>query len=329
MQMLKWMAGMLLLVAGVVPTAGAQTQAAAKAAAPAWPTRPVRLVVGFSPGSATDLSARLLAPKLAEMWGQPVVIENRSGAGSSIANTMVAKATPDGYTLLVISASFAINSVLRGNAGYDPLRDFTSVSQIGYSTGVILVTPSLGVKTLKELIAAANERPGKILYGSAGAGSGVHFSTERFRMAAGIKVTHVAFKGQPEMLIEMLAGRIHFGIPGLGPSLSMIKDGRLIPVAVVTPKRSPLLPEVPTVLEILPNFRRDASHAIMAPAGTPRPVVEKVSKDVARVLAMPDVRKQMEAIDFIPDPTTPQEFDKTLRGMLVTFEEVARAAGLK
>ncbi len=326
--MTKWIAGMLLIASGMMVADGAQAAAAA-GAAPAWPTRPVRLVVGFSPGSATDLSARMLGPKLAEIWGQPVVIENRSGAGSSIANTMVAKATPDGYTLLVISASFAINAVLRANAGYDPLRDFTSVTQIGYSTGVLLVTPSLGVKTLKELIAVANERPGKVLYGSAGAGSGVHFTSERFRMAAGIKVTHVAFKGQPEMLIEMLAGRIHFGIPGLGPSLAMIKDGRLIPVAVVTPKRSPLLPDVPTVQEFLPKFRRDASHAIMAPAGTPRAIVEKVSKDVARVLAMPDVKKQMEAIDFIPDPTTPQEFDKTLRGMLVTFDEVARAAGLK
>ena len=315
------------LIVGVAPIATAQT--AAVTSAQAWPTRPVRLVVGFSPGSATDLSARMLAPKLSEMWGQPVVIENRSGAGSSIASAMAAKATPDGYTLVVISASFAINAVLRSNAGYDPLRDFTSVTQIGYSTGALLVTPSLGVKTLKELIALANERPGKILYGSAGAGSGVHFTTERFRMSAGIKVTHVAFKGQPEMLIEMLAGRIHFGIPGLGPSLGMIRDGRLIAVAVVTPKRSPLLPDVPTVQEILPSFRRDAAHALMAPAGTPRPIVEKVSKDVARVLAMPDVKKQMEAIDFIPDPTTPQEFDKILRAMMVTFEEVARAAGLK
>ena len=315
------------LIAGVAPIATAQT--AAVTSAQAWPTRPVRLVVGFSPGSATDLSARMLAPKLSEMWGQPVVIENRSGAGSSIASAMAAKATPDGYTLVVISASFAINAVLRSNAGYDPLRDFTSVTQIGYSTGALLVTPSLGVKTLKELIALANERPGKILYGSAGAGSGVHFTTERFRMSAGIKVTHVAFKGQPEMLIEMLAGRIHFGIPGLGPSLGMIRDGRLIAVAVVTPKRSPLLPDVPAVVEILPSFRRDASHAIMAPAGTPRPIVDKVSKDVARVLAMPDVKKQMEAIDFIPDPSTPQEFDKILRSMLVTFDEVARAAGLK
>ncbi len=333
--MAKWTTGALLLIASVMSAGTAQAAVAANAqtastsSGQAWPARPVRMVVGFSPGSATDLSARLLAPKLSEMWGQPVVIENRSGAGSSIANTMVAKATPDGYTLLVISASFAINAVLRSNSGYDPLRDFTSVTQIGYSTGAIVVTPSLGVKTLKELIAAANERPGKILYGSAGAGSGVHFTTERFRMAAGIKVTHVAFKGQPEMLIEMLAGRIHFGIPGLGPALGMIKDGRLIAVAVVTPKRSPLLPDIPTVQELLPKFRRDASHALMAPAGTPRPILEKVSKDVARVLAMPDVKKQMEAIDFIPDPTTPQEFDKTLRAMLVTFDEVARAAGLK
>lgn len=287
------------------------------------------MVVGFSAGSATDQSARLLAPRLSELWGQPVVIENRSGAGSSIASSMAAQATPDGYTLLVISASFAINAVLRSNVGYDPLRDFSGVSQIGYSTGALVISPTFGIKSVKELIAAANERPGKILYGSAGAGSGIHMSTERFRMAAGIKMTHVAFKGQPEMLIENLAGRVHLGMPGLGTSIGMIRDGRLLALAVVTPKRSPLLPDVPTVLETLPSFRRDASHAILAPAKTPRAIVNKVSRDIARVLDMPDVKKQMEAIDFIPAATSPEEFDKILRGMLVTFEEVARAAGLK
>lgn len=287
------------------------------------------MVVGFSAGSATDQSARLLAPRLSELWGQPVVIENRSGAGSSIASSMAAQATPDGYTLLVISASFAINAVLRSNVGYDPLRDFSGVSQIGYSTGALVISPTFGIKSVKELIVAANERPGKILYGSAGAGSGIHMSTERFRMAAGIKMTHVAFKGQPEMLIENLAGRVHLGMPGLGTSIGMIRDGRLLALAVVTPKRSPLLPDVPTVLETLPSFRRDASHAILAPAKTPRAIVNKVSRDIARVLDMPDVKKQMEAIDFIPAATSPEEFDKILRGMLVTFEEVARAAGLK
>lgn len=309
----------LLLFVGMAPMAGAQT----------WPTRPVRIVVGFSAGSATDISARLLAPKLSDMWGQPVVIENRTGAGSSIASAMAAQATPDGYTILLISASFAINAVLRSNVGYDPLRDFASVTQIGFSTGALVVNPSLGVKSVKELIALANERPGKILFGSAGAGSGIHMTAERFRMSAGIKVTHVAFKGQPEMLVEILAGRIHYGFPSLGPAFGMIKDGRLRALAVVTPKRSPLLPDVPTVLEILPSFRRDASHALMVPAGTPRVIINKISRDAARVLEMPDVKKQMEAIDFIPAPTTPEEYDKILRGMLVTFEEVARAAGLK
>jgi len=318
--MMKWFVCVLsLLGAGAVPMADAQT----------WPTRPVRLIVGFSAGSATDISARLLAPKLTDMWGQPVVIENRTGAGSSIASTMAAQATPDGYTILVISASFAINAVLRSNAGYDALRDFASVTQIGYSTGALVVNPSLGVKSVKELIALANERPGKILFGSAGAGSGIHLTAERFRMSAGIKTTHVAFKGQPEMLIEILAGRVHYGFPGLGPAFGMIKDGRLLALAVVTPKRSPLLPDVPSMYELLPTFRRDASHALMVPAKTPRNIVNKISKDVARVLDMPDVKKQMEAIDFIPAPTTPEEFDKILRGMLVTFDEVARAAGLK
>ena len=322
--MINGLACLMLLMAGVVPLVGAQPSTTGN-----WPSRPVRMVVGFSAGSATDQSARLLAPRLSELWGQPVVIENRSGAGSSIASSMAAQATPDGYTLLVISASFAINAVLRPNAGYDPLRDFTGVSQIGYSTGALVISPSFGIKSVKELIAAANERPGKILYGSAGAGSGIHMSTERFRMAAGIKMTHVAFKGQPEMLIENLAGRVHLGMPGLGTSIGMIRDGRLLALAVVTPKRSPLLPDVPTVLETLPSFRRDASHAIMAPAKTPRSIVNKISRDVARVLDMADVKKQMEAIDFIPAATSPEEFDKILRGMLVTFEEVARAAGLK
>ena len=307
-----------LIVACTLPDAGAQT----------WPVRPVRLVVGFTTGGPVDISARILGPKLAELWGQPVVVENRSGAGGSIATVLVAQSTPDGYTLLITSASFAINAVLRSNAGYDPVRDFVSVSQIGYSTSAIVVGPSLGIKSVKELIALAHERPGKLLYGSAGAGSGTHMTTERFNLAAGIKGTHVAYKGQSEMVIEILAGRLHFGVPTLGVALGMIKDGRLRALAVVTPKRSPLLPDVPTVVEILPSYRRDAAHMIMAPAKTPRTIVNKISRDVARVLDMPDVKKQMDTMDFIPAASTPEELDKILRDMLVTFKEVAHAAGL-
>ena len=307
-----------LIVACTLPDAGAQT----------WPVRPVRLVVGFTTGGPVDISARILGPKLAELWGQPVVVENRSGAGGSIATVLVAQSTPDGYTLLITSASLAINAVLRSNAGYDPVRDFASVSQIGYSTSALVVGPSLGIKSVKELIALAHERPGKLLYGSAGAGSGTHMTTERFNLAAGIKGTHVAYKGQSEMVIEILAGRLHFGVPTLGVALGMIKDGRLRALAVVTPKRSPLLPDVPTVVEILPSYRRDAAHMIMAPAKTPRTIVNKISRDVARVLDMPDVKKQMDTMDFIPAASTPEELDKILRDMLVTFKEVAHAAGL-
>ena len=323
--MRKWIGCVLslrvCLPAGFAPPAQAQSQA--------WPARPVRMMVGFSSGSATDLTARLIAPKLAELWAQPVVIENRAGAGGVIAAAMASKATPDGYTMLLISASFAITSVLRGNQGFDPLKDFASVAQIGYSTGAIVVNPSLGVKSIKELIALSNERPGKILFGSAGAGSGIHMTAERFRMSGGFKATHVAFKGQPEMLIEILAGRVHWGVPGLGPALGMIRDGRLVALAVVTPQRSLLLPDVPSLYELLPTFRRDAAHALIVPTGTPRAIINRVSKDVATVLGLADVKKQMDAIDFVPAPSTPEEFDKILRGQIKTFEEVARSAGLK
>ena len=297
--------------------------------AQSWPERPVRIVIGFSPGSSTDFTARTIGPKLAELWKQPVVFENRSGAGGSIANTMVSKATPDGYTLSMISSSFAVAAVLAAQPPYDPIKQFTAVAQIGFPTSVLATSPSMGVKTIKDLILMAQAHQGKFFFGSTGAGSGVHMTTTRFNMAAGIKPQHVAFKGQPELLIEIVTGRVHFGIPGLGPSLPMILDGKLVPLAVVTPKRAPQLPDVPAVIEVLPHFERDATHGLMAPAGTPRPVLEKISRDVARVLEMPDVRKTFERISFFPAHVPPDDYQKVILGLLVNFERVAREAGLK
>lgn len=294
-----------------------------------YPTKPVRIIVGFSPGSATDITARMIGPRLSEIWGQPVVIENRSGAGGTMANAAVAKATPDGHTLSLISASFAIGAVLHRDLPYDPLKDFVAVTQIGASTGALTVTPSLGVKTVKDLIAISKERPGKIFYGSAGAGSGIHMTAERFKMVSGINATHVAFKGQPEMLIEIIAGRIHYGFPGLGPALGMVKDGRMVVLAVVTKNRSPLLPDIPTLTEVLPNFERDATHGLLAPAGTPRPILNKIARDVARVLELPEVKQQMLTINFEPGPTTPEEYDKIIRNMIAIFAKVVVAAGLR
>ncbi|HYH42778.1 MAG TPA: tripartite tricarboxylate transporter substrate-binding protein, partial [Burkholderiales bacterium] len=183
-----------------------------------YPTRSVRFVVGFSPGSATDFTARMFGQKLSELWGQPVVIENRSGAGSTLANAVAAQATPDGYTLLVVSASFAITAVLQHkNLPYDALKDFRGVAQFGSTTGALVVPPSLGVKSVKDLIALAKER--KLLFGSAGAGSGLHMSTERFNIVAGIRATHVGFKGQPEMNVEIVTGRVQYGFPSVGTSM--------------------------------------------------------------------------------------------------------------
>ena len=292
-----------------------------------FPTKSVRLVVGFSPGSATDFTARVFGAKLSELWGQPVVIENRSGAGSTLANAMVAQATPDGHTLLVVSASFAITAVLQQkNLPYDALRDLRGVSQFGSTTGALVVPPSLGVKSVKALIALAKER--RLLFGSAGAGSGLHMSTERFNIAAGIKATHVGFKGQPEMNVEIVTARVHYGFPSLGTSMPFIKDGRLLPLAVNTPKRSPHVPNVPAMVEIVPSFERDAAHALMAPAKTPREIVHKISKDVARVAEMPDVKERMHTISFDIAPSTPEEYDKAVRKQIEVFTEVAKAAGL-
>jgi tripartite-type tricarboxylate transporter receptor subunit TctC len=296
--------------------------------AQSFPTRPVRIVVGFSPGSATDITARLIAPKLAEIWRQPVVIENRSGAGSTLASAMVAQASPDGHTLTMVSASFAITSILQKDLPYNALKDFRGVAQIGSTTGALLVPPSLGVKSVKELIALAKDQPGKIRYASTGAGSGIHMSTERFNMLAGIKPVHVAFKGQPEMIVEMVTSRVHFGFPGLGSALPFIKDGRLVALAVNTPKRSPQLPDVPAMVEILPDYERDAAHALMAPARTPDAVVRKISQDVARVLDMPDVKERMYAISFDPSPSTPEEYDRIVRKQIEIFTKIAKEAGL-
>jgi tripartite-type tricarboxylate transporter receptor subunit TctC len=294
-----------------------------------YPAKPIRLVVAFTPGGTPDTLARLVAPKISENWKQPVVIENRPGAGGTIASTIVAKAPPDGYTLLAHSNGFAITAALTPNLPYDPLKDFTGVASLGYSTTVLVVAPQLGVKSVKELIALANAQPGKVFFGSAGAGSGTHFNSERFKLAAGIKATHVAFKGQPEFILEIVAGRVQFGVAGLGPAMAHIKEGRLIPLAVVLPERAPSLPDVPAAPEVLPGWGRDGlSQVWLAPTGTPRSIVNQLNSEVARVLALPDVKERLQSYDFHVTRITPEEIDKQLRIDIASFRKVGIAAGL-
>ena len=294
-----------------------------------FPTKPIRLVVAFTPGGTTDILARMVTPGMSETFGQPLVIENRPGAGGVLAATLVAKAAPDGYTLLATSAAVAISAVLNSNAHYDPLKDFTTVAELGYSTTVLVVTPSLGVKTVKELAALANTKPVKLFFGSVGAGSSTHLSAERFRLAAGFKAQHVGFKGQSEFLIEIIAGRIHFGSSGLMVSLPFIRDGKLVALVVATPQRSPVLPDVPAAPEVLPGWGRDGSQAWLAPAGTPRAIRQQISKELARQLALPEIRERLQNMGFHVAPTTPEEHDKNLRADIAVFSRIVTEVGLK
>jgi tripartite-type tricarboxylate transporter receptor subunit TctC len=212
---------------------------------------------------------------------------------------------------------------------YDPLKDFAGITRIGIGTGVLVVSPALGVKSVQEFIAYAQARPGKILMGSSGAGSSTHMSGERFRFGAGIKSVHVGFKGVPEFLVEIMAGRIHFAIGGLSTALPPIREGKVLALAVTTPERSTALPDVPALPEVLPGWTREGASALLAPAGTPRPILRKISKEVGRILLLPDVKERMLSFGFVPDPCTPEEHEQFLRAQIETFSGIVRLAGLR
>src|SRR6185295_10003149 len=286
----------------------------APALAQDYPTRPVRLLIPFTAGSATDLLARRLAVKMSENWGQQVVIDNRGGGGGTIASNLVAKATPDGYTLLAHSIAFAMNAALYSKLPYDPVKDFAPASQIAVSTSVLLVSPTLGAKSVKDLIALAKQKPGQLNFGSSGVGSGTHLNAEQFRFAAGIDVVHVPYKGVPETLIDLMTGRIHYFLSPLVPALPLLKEGKLIPLAVTTPRRSAVLPDVPTMAEAaLPGYQFQAWFGVFAPARTPRPIVEKISGEIARIVELPDIKKQMQAQGEEGRASSPEEFSKFVR----------------
>ncbi len=296
--------------------------------APKYPVKPVRMLSGAF-GSPSDNIARIIGARLAEKWGQPVVIESRPGAAGTIAANILAKAAPDGYTLLLISAQFTIGAAMHSKLPYDPLKDFAGVTQIGFSVSVLPVHPTQGPKTLKDFIAYAKERPGKVLFSSGGAGSSTHLSAERFNSATGIKAVHVGFKGTPDALLEVAGGRVQYCIAGLGSALPLIKNGQLLPLAVSTPQRSPLLPDVPAIPEVVPGFGRDGSHSLLAPAGTPLAIRSLISRDVARVFAEADVKEKLYLQAYHAEPTTPQEHDKIIREQIQSFGEIIQRLGLK
>ena len=293
-----------------------------------FPGKPIRLV-GPAAGNAADTLARMIGPKMSETWKQPVVVENRAGAGGTLAAGVVAKAAPDGHSLLLISSQFALGAALHSNLPYQPLKDFAGVSQIGYSTNVLLTAPALGIKSIKDLIALAQTQPGKMLFSSGGAGSNNHMTAELFRFHAGIKAAHVGFKSGSEALIEVLAGRVHYCMANTSVALPFVKDGRLHALGVTTQQRSPLLPNVPAIVEVVPGFKSDGSYGLYAPAGTPRPVLHQISKEVARILELPDIKAQFQSLGMTPASSTPEELDKMLREQIAMFSVVVKDIGLR
>src|SRR5262245_490029 len=229
----------------VVTVVALATAPAIALAQQAFPSKPIRLVVSTTAGSQPDTIARLISQKMSESWGRPVVMENRPGAGGLLAATTVAKATPDGHTLFYSLPNFLISAVLQPNVPYDPIKDFAGISQIGFSTNVLVAAPALGAHSVKELISLAKAQPGKIIIASSATGSASHLTGARFNLIAGIKVVHVAFKGGPDATIEVLGGRAHYHVGTMGVVLPFVKDGKLVALAVTTPQRSPVLPDVP------------------------------------------------------------------------------------
>jgi tripartite-type tricarboxylate transporter receptor subunit TctC len=295
-----------------------------------FPVRPVRIIVAFTPGSAADQIARRVAPKMSENWGQQVVVDNRAGAGGVVGTGLVAAAAPDGYTVLVHSLALAVSTALYSNLPFDPFKDLAPVSQIVASPSVLVVAPALGVKSVNDLIALAKQKPGQVNYGSAGIGSGTHLNGEQFRFAAGITVTHVPYKGSPEALLDTMAGRIQYFISPAVPALPFIRDGRLLALAVTTAQRTPILPDTPTVAEAaLPGYEFQAWFGMFAPARTPRPVVEQISREIARIVELPDIAKQMSNQGEQGRTSTPDEFTRFFRAEVEKYRKIVKLANIR
>jgi len=295
-----------------------------------YPTRPIHVVVPFTPGSVTDIMARSISDRLAAALGQPVVIENRPGAGGTVGTGVVARSAPDGYTLAVVSAGYAVTPVIYDKLPYDPAKDLAGITPLANLPSVLFVSSTLGVTSTQELVGLARARPGLLNFSSAGIGSASHVSAEKFRAATGLDVVHVPLKGAPEMVAETLAGRTHFGLVGITAVLPAMRDGRILPLAVSSAKRSPALPEVPTMAEVgLPDAEFDFWIGVLAPAQTPRAIVYRLNFEIARALQMPEVLERLAHLGAEPMPMRPEQFDAYMREQLKSLGGLLRAAGVK
>ncbi len=297
--------------------------------AQAYPSKPIKIIVPFTPGSATDVMGRMVGERLNAAWGQPVIVENKAGAGGSIGIRDTARADPDGYTLVVVSSGHAVNHVLYKDLGYDTLKDFAAVAMLGSLPSVLIVPPTLPVNSVKELVAMLKAKPGQYNYATAGVGSGAHVSLEKFNVATGVKAVHVPLKGTPPILAETMAGRVEYAmvpaVSGMGP----VRDGKVKPLAVSTGKRVAALPNVPTLGEAgFPNAESTFWLALLAPAKTPPEIVGKVNGEVLRALQSVEMKERLANLGTEPMSMSPAESNAFIAREYHELGKIMRDAGL-
>ena len=315
------------LAAGVALAPG---PARAQSGADAYPGRPIRFILPFPPGGGTDILGRLIAERLTANLGQPVVTENRGGAGGNVGAEAAARSAPDGYTIVLVAPSLAISPSLYSKLNYDPVRDFAPVSLVATVPNVIITHPSVPANTLAEFTRLAKTKPGGMNFGSGGSGTSNHLAGELFNIVAGVKLVHVPYKGVNMAMQDVLSGQIHFVVIGIPAAAPHIKAGKLRALALVAPQRSAALPEVPTVAEAgLRDFEVTTWYGILAPTGTPRPIITRLNAEIVRIMHAPELRDRLAAMGTDPVTSTPEEFADLIKREIAKWGKVVREAGLK
>jgi tripartite-type tricarboxylate transporter receptor subunit TctC len=316
-------------VAALVAAAPACAQQGGDAAAD-YPSKTIRILVGFTPGGGPDITARYLAQKLGDAWKQQVIVDNRPGAGGTVAAGTVARAAPDGYTLLSVSSAHAVAAAIYPKLPYDTFKDLAGITETASSCYVLVVAPSLGIGSVGELLASAKAKPGQLNFSSAGVGSGTHFAAEMFKAMAGIDVVHVPFKGIPESLTETMTGRVQFFMAPIANSVNLVREGKLAGLAVSSAKRDVLLPDLPTISEAgVPGYESILWFGLLTSSGVPRPVVNKLNREIVRILRDSETHQRFGPIGMTPRPMSPEAFDQLIRDDVAVFARIARAANIK
>src|SRR6185503_1823066 len=299
------------------------------AQAQAFPAKPVRLVVPFPPGGATDIIGRLLGQKLQELWGQPVVIEYKPGGGTVVGTDFIAKSPPDGYTMGIVITAHVINPSMRSDLPYNTTKDLAGVSMIAVSHIALVATPGLEANTVPELVALARKNPGKLTYATPGTGTAMHLAGELLKSLAGIDIVHVPYKGGAPASVDVMSGRVALQIDPMYASMANVKAGKLKLLAIASPQREPTVPEIPTIAETFPGFSVMSITGVVVPSATPRDIVSKASIDINRALAAADLVERMSQHGMEPSGTTPAQFDAFIRTEIEKWSKVVKASGAK